>query len=285
MVRLLSLVLVLACALAFPGCSRVEILYRQAHWMATHYVADFVELSGAQRERLEGDLRDLLAWSCREQLPALGALIGEFDLDVAEGPLDPGGVQAYGERVEALGGGLIQHAIPLAARFLTDLTPAQVNGLYRSLEENNADAERKIRRATEAEVATEYAQTATDQIERWLGGLNPEQTGVVAAWARAFEPLGLVGLDFRRAQAAQLRPSIERCRTDPGCLEPVLRTTLAQLNAARSPDHRAMLAHNREISWSMVAAVVSGADAEQRRYLHRYATGLRADLAGIRCGR
>lgn len=276
--------LVLACAVALAGCSRVEILYRQADWMAAHFVAGFVELSGAQRERLEDGLRDLLAWNCREQLPALGALIGDLDLDVADGRLGPRAVQDYGERVEALGQGLTQHAIPLAARFLTDLTPDQVEGLYRSLEQGNADTERKIRQATEAEVAGEYEETATDQIERWLGQLNPAQTGVVETWARAFEPLGLVGVDFRRAQEARLRPSIERCRTDPGCLEPVLRTTLAQLNAARSPDHRAMLDHNREISWSMVAAVLSGADAEQRRHLHRFATGLRADLAGIRCG-
>jgi hypothetical protein len=262
----------------------VEILYRQADWLLLDWVEGYVPLTEPQRSRLKADIAGLLAWGCREQLPALSDLLGELDRDAQAGRLTPERVRGFGMRVESMVDALLGRATPAAARLLADLSPAQLASLYRSLEEVYARDERRIRTASPGAVAEGYARTGRDHLKRWLGNLSPDQERILDDWAAGFRPLGTLGLGFRRDQGARLRPMIERCRHDPRRLELELKETIARLGERRKAEHRALLEHNRSITYGMVAAALSQADRGQLKHLHRYASGLRADLAVLDCG-
>ena len=275
-------VLFLAVALV-AGCSQVQFLYAQVDWLLLRWVEEYLELGDRQRDRLKVDIAELHTWHCRVQLPQLGTLLGDIDADVAQGRLTPARAGAYAERVEALWRGILDQAAPATARLLADLTPHQLDDLYRALEKGHAAAQRKIRKRTPSAVAADYADGARDEFERWLGPLNRAQRGLIADWSRALRPLGLTGLDYRRAWQDRLRPLIADHRGEPGRMAAMLRDTFARIVQDQPPAYRETLSTNRTVTYAMVAAVIASADETQRAHLHRFVSKLRADLAAIRC--
>lgn len=265
------------------GCSQVQFLYAQVDWLLLRWVEEYLDLGDRQRDRLKGDIADLHTWHCRVQLPQLGTLLGDFDADVGQGRLAPARVGAYAERAEALWSGILDHAAPATARLLADLSADQLEDLYRALEKGNAAAQRKIRKRTPSAVAADYADGARDEFERWLGPLNRAQRDLIADWSRALRPLGLTGLDYRRAWQDRLRPLIAGHRGEPGRMEAMLRDSFARIVQDQPPAYRETLSTNRTVTYAMVAAVIAPADETQRAHLHRFVSKLRTDLAAIRC--
>jgi len=276
--------LLLAVALALvAGCSQVGFLYAQLDWLLLRWVEDYVALGDQQRERLKGEIAALHTWHCGAHLPQIGTLVGELEADVGQGRLTPARVDTHAVRVEALWRGMLERATPATARLLADLTQGQLDDLYRALEKGNAAAQRKLRKGSPSAVAADYADGARDEFERWLGHLNREQLGLITQWSHAVRPLGLTGLDYRRAWQDRLRPSIAGNRGDPGRLEAVLRDAFARMAQEQPPAYRETLSANRAVTYAMVAAVIARADETQRAHLHRFASKLRTDLAAIRC--
>ncbi len=281
LVVLASLIVVLGLG---GGCSRIGFLYAQTDWVVLRWVEEYIDLTDGQRDRLKRDIADLHAWHCRTQLPRVSDLLGAFEADAAAGRLTPGRVGEYGGQVESLAVELLGRAAPAAARLLADLSPEQLDGLYRALAKGNADEVRRIRVSTPPQAALEYQGHVGGEFERWIGPLRPDQEAQVADWARDFRSLGLLGLDYRRAWQARLRPRISAARGAPERMESVIADVRERWSADEPPAYRDTLAHNRRLTHALVATVLTGADATQRAHLRRFVTGLRTDLAAIRCG-
>lgn len=283
-VRLVAIGALLIGLVLVSGCSRIGFLYAQTDWVLLRWVEEYIDLTDGQRDRLKREIADLHAWHCRTQIPQVSALLGEFVAAAAAGPLTPARVGAYGERIESLAVALMEHATPATAWLLADLSPAQLDGLYRALARSNTAAARQIRVRTQPQVAEEYQDHVEGEFERWIGPLRPDQEALIAAWARDFRPLGLTGLDYRRAWQARLRPRIAAARGAPARMEVVITELRARWTPDQPTAYRDALAHNRRLTHALVATVLTGADETQRAHLHRFVTGLRTDLAAIRCG-
>jgi hypothetical protein len=275
--------LLCAVILTAAGCSRLQILYDQADWMLLALFEEWIPVDDTQRDELNTAITRLLVWGCRTQLPTLGALIGDFAADVTAGRTTTERIADDSERIEGLLDLALDQAVPDFAHLLAGLTPEQTATLYRRFEREDRRAERRIRRTRADDSAREYRKLATDQLERWLGPLSPAQERLVAEWARAFEPLGLAGLEYRRGATAGLRALIERHHGDPAALTPALRTFIARLRQDRPPEYARRLADNRARTARMVAELLVASDGTQRAHLAAYATGLTADIAAIRC--
>lgn len=163
------------------------------------------------------------------------------------------------------------------------LTPEQVAGMFERVAEDNAESEREIRDQPTADVADEYADHATRQLERWLGPLDSAQSGIVGVWSRTFVPLGRVGLRVRRDRQRVLREVIEHHRGAYVRLEMALRTVVANMDAEQPPAYRTRVEDNKRISYRMVEAVVSRMSDEQLVHLRQQIRGYRSDLANIEC--
>ena len=68
-----ALLVFAACALILSGCSRTELVYRNADWLITRWADAQLDLTGAQQRAWEPQLEAALELHRAEELPHLAA--------------------------------------------------------------------------------------------------------------------------------------------------------------------------------------------------------------------
>jgi hypothetical protein len=89
---------------------------------------------------------------------------------------------------------------------------------------------------------------------------------------------------LRSSIRTRLRPQIAAARSAPARMEDVIADFRGRWTPDQPPAYHDILAHNRRLTHALVATVLTGTDEAQRAHLHRFVTGLRIDLAAMRCG-
>ena len=270
-------VLLIVAFVAASGCSRTELVYRNADWLAYRWVDRLLDADRAQSERWSRLFDQLLQEHRRGLLPQVVALLQDASLHSERGFTT--------DRLACLWQGgrrLIEAharlAIPTAVEVLDGISDAQIEHLRGELDERNAAYREDYLQQDPDEREAARIDRFTQRIERWTGPLSTEQLRLVEASVRGMPDIADDWLGYREDRQARLlallrqggnRQQIENFLVDwwvdqadrrPGLVDAYLRL---------------------RVDWiEMLAALDRTLDDAQRARLRDRITGLHDDLAG-----
>lgn len=270
-------VIILLLALA-AGCSRTELLYENADWLAGRWAGELMDASDQQQEAWHGRFRVAMSEHRRELLPELIVVLRRLESIVAGGPTTDA-LSCWLEAVEQVYSRHASWAVPPAADILLDISPQQLDHLAAELAERNQDYrddyldEDPQRR--ERDRIGRYAQ----RIEHWTGELSTEQLRLVEKAVRGMPDLTADWLAYRVQQQTRLL-ALLRSRVQRPVLQRFLREWWVEL-----ADRPAVLVDKTEQQRSgwvhLIVALAATLDAGQRAAVREQLADLRADLEGV----
>ena len=179
--RLLPVFLLSAFLLA--GCSSTKLAYRYADWGIVWWVEDYIDLTAAQEQRLNNDIRNFLQWHCSAELPRYRSWLDQLSADLSDGPPDEATVAYHQARLFDFLPALLERATPIAVNLLSSLSDAQVQALADNMKRSQQEMEDKFLAGTPSATANARAERTSERIERWLGDLDENQQQVVNEWS------------------------------------------------------------------------------------------------------
>ncbi len=278
----LSLVLLLS-ALLLSACSLLDFAYHQLDWLMLRKVESVVDLNGEQRARLRQDIDALLKWHCETQVPRYAGFLTTLERDFRTREMTAARVAEHGHTLERFWYRVLGKGTAGLGRLLAALEPYQLEQLELALRLRNDETARAIRASAGQDLSGDYAGLARRQIRRWLGPLNPTQQRIIREWSREFEPLGDLGLAYRRQLHQRLHQLVLAHQGDPAALTGRLQGFIERIQTAPPPDYAARVDGNKARSVAMIAQVVAAADAAQLAQVAESIAKWRGELRRIRC--
>jgi hypothetical protein len=279
--RFRPLLMFASCALLLIGCSRTELLYRNADWLITRWADAQLGLSGAQRGAWEPQLEAALERHRREELPRLVAWLGSAEQGAAQG-LGMDELACLADWAEALYERHALLAVSLALPLLQELGPEQVAHLRRRWQERNAEYRADYLHGSPRQQDAARAERYRERIERWTGKLNPAQREMVAGSSRALPNLAALWLAYREDRQAGLLALLD-AGAPPQDLRAYLLGWWVDL-AGRSPELASASAQARDETLALLSRLDASLTPDQRRTLEERLGRLGRELRGLAGG-
>ncbi len=276
--RFRPLLVLTTCALLLIGCSRTELVYRNADWLIASWADGQLDLSRAQQRAWEPQLEAALERHRSEELPRLAAWLRMAEQGAAQG-LGTDRVSCLADRAEALYERHARLAVQLALPLLKDLGPEQVAHLRRQMQERNAEYRADYLSGSLGEQDAARVERYRERIERWTGRLNPEQREMVAGSSRALPNLAALWLAYREDRQAGLLALL-----DAGAPAQDLRAYLVGWwvdLAGRPPALAGASQQARSETLALLARLDTSLTPTQRRTLKERLGRLRRELQGL----
>jgi hypothetical protein len=268
----------IALLVLLAGCSRTELLYGNADWLAERWVNELIDASAEQQESWRGVFRLAMVEHQRRLLPEVVVLLRRLEADAATG-LEADGLRCWVEAADAVYRRHASWAVPAAVAVLRDLTLQQVDHLAAELGRRNEEYRETY--LPEDPVARERnrVERYIERIEHWTGALSTGQLRLVQMAVGRMPDLAGHWLDYRRQQQERL---LGLLRDRPG--EAALQRFLADWwidFADRPPELVGQAERVREAWLVLIVTLDETLDAAQRATVLDNLTDLREDLEAV----
>jgi len=264
------------------GCSRIQVVYNQLDWLLPYYLETYTELSDQQSSYLEQQVERLLAWHCSTQVSAYAELLRTASTDFRNNRMTPEKLEDYSNRVEQFWKDIVLRASPAITGLLLDADTAQLRELFDSFQERNQEWLAEYRDTTPGEMHEDYTERMERELERWFGPLQPAQQQAVLAWADRFQPLGMEGLQTRKAWQSRLQELVSH-RDDKAAFQAGIHELFSNPETYRPAAYQKRLDYNRKQTIELVYHVGSVLNAEQRNHLEHQAESVARDFDTLSC--
>ena len=257
------------------GCSRTELLYDNADWLAQRWASALVDASDVQNAAWRDPFRQAVAEHRREILPGIVILLRQLEAEIDQG-LQADRLHCLAEAAERL---YRQHAVlavRLGARVLRDLSPQQTAHLETELHERNRDYRDDYLDPDLAQREHERVARYLERIERWTGDLATDQIRLVERAVRDLPDLAGDWLAYREQQQRRLL-ALLRGAPDPSTLQQFLAAWWIDLGH-RPPALVQKTQQVRRGSIGLLVALDAMLAAEQRAKFLDKVRELREDL-------
>lgn len=274
-----TLLLLLALALLLGACSRVGLAYRNLDRLIPWKLNDYVSLSREQSAWLKPRLQEHLAWHCSVELPRY------LDwLQRSQQALNARDAERMGELVADFEQAVQRLAVqitPSTVELLRGLSPYQVEQLFTTLDEQNAELREEFLAPPLQQQISLRAERMEERMQPWFGRLAPEQRQRVRAWAEELGGQNQIWLDNRLAWQKALREALLVRHGDD--FEARISALLQQRERFFTEAYQARHAANRQAMSELIVDIVKLADARQLQRASQRLDNLHGDLAAQQC--
>lgn len=181
--------------LLLSGCA-VRLAYGWLDWVVEWRLDDYFDLSSAQQQVLEKELDPLLDWHRHQELPQYAALLRQLSADLAQ-PLTAEQIDHYLAQTEMATLRLAERIQQPANRVASTLSDRQIREFMQTRRDKQAQRRRDWQEQGTAKVHRDAVRKVRKDINRWLGGMEPEQATLVDEWARWQERYYPLWLDYQ----------------------------------------------------------------------------------------
>lgn len=270
------LVAVLIAVLVSAGCSRTQLAYRNADWLAYRWVDGLFDADAAQQARWSDLLERLADRHRRELLPRVVDLLDRAAREAGRG-LTRDGLDCLWQSTDDLINDHARLALEAAVDVLDDVSPMQLAHLQRRLAERNAAYSDDYLEPDPAARALARFERYAERIERWTGDLDTAQVRLLEAAVSAMPDIAEAWLGYRERQQAQLLHLLHA-----GVGRDAIRTFLSAWwvdRAGRGPQLVERGERFRDGWFGLLAALDRSLNAHQRTRLVDRIGAMRDDLA------
>ena len=268
-------ILLVISLILLASCSRAELAYRNADWLAYRWVDGLLNADRTQSERWPRLFEQVMQEHRRELLPQVVALLHEASAQADQG-FSAEGLDCLWKDAQRLIEAHARLAVPAAVRVLGDISPDQVEQLGVAMKDRNAGYREAYLNPDPVEREAERVARYAARVERWTGGLSSAQENLVRASVRRMPDMSGEWLRYRERQQQRL---LELLREGPDSrtLEGFLVAWWVD-QADRGPALVDAYPRMRDGWIEMLAALDSTLDAQQRTRLKARIAELRDDL-------
>ena len=188
----------------------------------------------------------------------------------------------YSNSVELFWKDILLQATPAITGLLLDADDEQLRELFDSFQERNQEWLAGYRDTTPQELHEDYTKRMQRELERWFGPLQPTQQQAVLEWADQFRPLGLEGLQTRKAWQSRLQELLSH-RDDRAAFKAGIHELFSSPETYRPEAYQKRLDNNREQTIELVHRVGSQLDTKQRNHLEHKAESVASDFDALSC--
>lgn len=269
-------IILISCLIALSACSRTELVYRNADWLAYRWVDRLLDADQAQSEQWPLLFDRVLQEHRRELLPQVVALLQQSSNRAGRG-LSAGDLNCLWRDANHL---IETHArliVPTATQVLSGISATQIEHLRTELDARNTEYREAYLDPDAGKREEARVERFTERIERWTGELSTAQTHLVEAAVRRMPDIAGEWLRYRETQQQRLLAMLREDK--PQALEKFLVSWWVD-QADREPVLVTAYPRLREGWIDMLAALDSTLDKDQRAHLLATIGDLRDDLAG-----
>lgn len=267
---------------ATAGCSRVQIVYNQLDWLLPYYVETYVELSEEQDSFLDQEVGKLLAWHCNTQVSAYAELLRSASSDFQNNCITTDSLKDYSNRIDKFWKDILLQASPAISDLLLEANDVQLNELFDGFDERNEEWLAEHLNTIPDKMREDYIKRMRDELERWIGPLQPAQQQALFEWSVRFRPLGMEGLQMRKAWQSRLQNLI-RYRDDREAFHAGIHELLGNPETLRTDAYQKLLDNNREHTIELVYRVGVHLNQEQRLHLNHHAESIALAFDKLSC--
>ena len=278
---MLQVLLLLAAALLLGACS-TRFAYSQLDWLVPWYLRDYVSFNAGQRDLLDQRLSQRLDWHCRAHLPQYVDLLREARDTRAADQVAVADLEPFVQRGEAWWDELRGALVADAAVLLAGLAHEQVVELATAFERQDREAREQYLSGSAEERAQAQITRMEKRLRNWFGRLTAEQQRQVAAWSVALHPSTEQWLDGRRQWQQRVLEALA-VRDQAAHFAPRVAALAAPFNADAPAGYQAQLAHNRQLTLSLLADVFNAATPAQRERVRGELDELATQFDALAC--
>jgi hypothetical protein len=199
--------IVLFAVILLAGCS-TKFAYKNADWLVHWFIDDYVDMTREQKRQFDQNFEDWMNWHRDTQLPLYLLHFEELASDINTQNITIDRMEYHQEKARGHWLRVREHLTPDLAKLAATLSTAQVDELFKNLEEKNVEDEEE--RAERAEQSPEkrrdrWVKRNKDNIENWLGKLSPEQERLIEDQYNNFTSNGLMWVEYRRNYQAAIK--------------------------------------------------------------------------------
>ena len=278
---LLQVLLLLAAALLIGACS-TRFAYSQLDWLVPWYLRDYVSFNAGQRDLLDQRLSQRLDWHCRAHLPQYVDLLREARDTLATDQVAVADLEPFVQRGEAWWDELRGALVADAAVLLAGLAHEQVAELATAFERQDREAREQYLGGSAEERAEAQIARMEKRLRNWFGRLTAEQQRQVAAWSVALHPSTEQWLDGRRQWQQRVLEALA-VRDQAAQFAPRVAALAPPFNADAPAAYQAQLAHNRQLTLSLLADVFNAGTPAQRERVRGELDELATQFDALAC--
>ena len=214
--RLLCVLVVLA----LLGCSRSEIVYRNADWLLARWTEGLLDPETAQADAWKGVLEQAMQAHQRDLLPDAVILLKSAEEAAGDG-LDRRELTCWADLFEQSYRSHARWALEPAIEVLDDISAAQVEHMAAELHERNQAYREDYLDEDLDRRRQQRLERYTERIERWTGDLSEEQLRLVRQAVSAMPDLSEAWLTYREKRQQGLL-ALLRAQADRATLKDYL---------------------------------------------------------------
>lgn len=184
----------IALATLLSACSAIQLAYNNLPEISYWWLDSYVDFDDAQTPRVRDELRRLLAWHRREELPKLVELLQEAQA-LAPSDLRPEQACALFDAARLRVQALAERAELAGTELALSLGEAQLEHLARKMADTNADFKKDWLARSRSQQLEKRYQQFLDRSEDFYGRLDAEQRELL------HEQVALSGFDARTLDA------------------------------------------------------------------------------------
>ncbi|WP_019342310.1 DUF6279 family lipoprotein [Stutzerimonas stutzeri] len=276
-----AILLLLACAVALSGCSRMNLAYRNLDLLIPWSLNDYLDMNRDQQTRFRAQLREHISWHCRTQLPGYLDRIEQLQVQVRQGSLDEPALRAHYESAQEAIQTIALEITPTTVQLLQDLDDRQVRELDEQFEKDHQEREEKYLQPPLDEQIRKRTDRMQERAELWLGKVSAAQRQRIHEWASALSEQNRLWLD-NRAQWQRSLVDAVRNRGQANFDERVARL-LQDREVYWTAPYRAAFPAVEQATIDLVLDLYDMADATQRRQIDERLQDMRRDLGSLDC--
>jgi hypothetical protein len=266
-----------AALLLLAGCTR--LLLSQLDWLAVVYANGYVELTDRQESIVRDSIRRNLGVFRTRDVPEFVRVINALRADVG-GTVTPDDAERRLIELEALGQRTATLLVADAVLLLRTFNAAQVDELFASFADRNADLAEEFSGESLAERRERQTRQLIKFTKRLTGALRPEQVELIREHVLRFHDLAPQWIDRRAAWQGALRVSLDGPR-EGGDFERRIAGLILDPNQFDSAAYRARVADNRRVIAELIAALCATLSPGQRAEVDQGLVKYQQDLLAL----
>ncbi|ALP43172.1 DUF6279 family lipoprotein [Aeromonas schubertii] len=259
------------------GCS-TRLIYYWLDWAIVWQLDDYFSLTRDQRNALDREVRGLMAWHRKSEIPAYGAQLKALSEAVAS-PMTTAQVDKHLAALEGDLDRLIGDALPRAVRLGEILSDAQFERFLKERRQKLAQKREEFRRSPRDKELSDFTEKMNKRLLFWIGEVKPAQAPLVARWVEWQYELYGPWLDYQLHWWDELE-QVLRLKGTPE-FAPALERLLASGDNLMGGRYTGYTAQSRQRTVQWLSDLSTSLDLSQRAHLYGLLKGYADDFMGM----
>lgn len=248
------------------SCS-MKTLYLQLDWIIPQFIEEYLPLDDKQAHKLKLNLQKTLSWHRATQLPEYVLWLTKVEADLKQG-LTQEQVNQHTQELEQFWKTFLSYIAEDSALLLYSTRQEQVDTLFKTFSRKNHQYKKKYIDVDLKTLRHQRVVQISDEYERWLGHLEPEQRKLIETAAQKMKPMGQLHLDNRVILQTRLKYLLDT-RVSEEKFKKDIKILFSNWENLYTKEYLEAIEYNKSILTRLVVEVAASLSNEQKKYLYQ----------------